>query len=97
MLATGNVNMNVNSVVDCKLTPTGEEDEYYITQQTPTGITVTLSRVTFTHDSTHDTSGTATSWPMTWYESPDLSVSKFIIRRYNEPVSGVLQVDAVNM
>ena len=84
VLLSGNTNMNLNSVVDCKLTLTGEQpDEYYITQQTPTGVTVTLSRVSFTHDSTHDASGSVTSWPMTWYEVPDLTLSKFIIRPWD--------------
>ena len=86
VLNSGNQNMNLNSVVDCTLTSTGQPDEYYITQQTATGITVTLSRVTFTHDSTFDSSGNNTSWPMTWYQTPDLSLSKFIIRPYDEAV-----------
>ena len=60
----GNTNMNVNSNVDVKLTSTGTTNEYYITQETPSGTTVTLARVDHTHDSTHDVNGVLTSWPM---------------------------------
>ena len=62
--SAGNTNMNVNSNVDVKLTSTGTTNEYYITQETPSGTTATLARVDHTHDSTHDVNGVLTSWPM---------------------------------
>ena len=98
----GNTNMNLNSNVDVKLTSTGITDEYYVTQTTPSGVTLTLARVEFTHDSTLDANGGVTSWPMTWYEFPNLEKAKFIIRMYDSDIdpaitTGLVSIPAVEM
>ena len=98
----GNTNMNVNSDVDVKLISTGVVDEYYIKQTTPAGLTLTLARVDFTHDSATDTNGAVTSWPMTWYEFPNLEKAKFIIRIYDSSIdpaitTGLVSIPAVEM
>ena len=98
----GNTNMNINSNVDVKLTSTGQPDEYYITQVTPAGIAVTLARVDHIHDSTTYSNGNLTSWPMTWYEFPNLAKATFIIRLWDSTVdpaldSSFISVNSVNM
>ena len=44
---------------------------------------MTLARVGHTHGSTEDANGSLTSWPMTWYEFPDLAKAKFVIRAWS--------------
>ena len=88
----GNTNMSEITNTNVSLESTGVTDEYYIKQVIPSGITVTLARVTHTHDNAHDVTGTSTSWSMTWYEFPDLTRAKFIIR----PFDGLLDVANVN-
>lgn len=95
---TGAGNINMDNITDTNvlIEATGEPDEYYIKQAIPAGVypigiypngvTVTLARVTHTHDNAVDTSGNFTSWSMTWYEFPDLSRAKFIIRKYDDTI-----------